>query len=139
LNKQLVFVYGTLKQGGALHSQLGEDAVLIDAEACLQGYTLYQHRLSPIPVMVQQKDGHVEGELYALDWKNVTHLDKIEGEGHLYLRHKVVMCNGLQAWAYVWGHNVNGMAHLGANYLTGSSNANEGQERESQPVATGEN
>jgi gamma-glutamylcyclotransferase (GGCT)/AIG2-like uncharacterized protein YtfP len=139
LNKQLVFVYGTLKKGGALHGQLGDDAVLVDAEACLQGYTLYQHSFSGVPMMVKEREKHVEGELYALDWKNVTHLDRIEGEGRLYMRHKVTMCNGLQAWAYVWTHDVNGMAHLGANYLTGSSDANKGKEREGQPVATGEN
>jgi gamma-glutamylcyclotransferase (GGCT)/AIG2-like uncharacterized protein YtfP len=138
MNKQLVFVYGTLKQGGPLHDQLG-DAVLVDDEAGLPEYTLYMYPKSNIPVMVRESGKEVEGEVYALDWKDITRLDKIEGEGRLYQRHKVTLCNGLKAWAYVWVHGTNGMAHLGAAYLTGSMNEDEGKEREGQPVASGEN
>src|SRR4051812_12096713 len=103
MNKQLVFVYGTLKQGGPLHEQLGPDAALVDDGAVIHEYTLYRHAFANVPVMVRDKGKHVEGELYAVDWKDISRLDKIEGEGRLYHRHSVTLCNGLKAWAYVWG------------------------------------
>jgi gamma-glutamylcyclotransferase (GGCT)/AIG2-like uncharacterized protein YtfP len=115
MNKQLVFVYGTLKIGGLLHENLGEDAVLVDDEAVVHDYTLYVAR-SGIPVMVREKDKTVIGEVYAVDWKDVSRLDKVEGEGHLYQRHSLTLCNGLKAWAYVWVHGVNGMAHIGEEF-----------------------
>ena len=83
-----VFVYGTLKRGGALHSHLAGQRLLGEAQTATR---CRLHRLGWYPGLVDDADGvFVSGELWEVDEPTLQVLDEIEGvdEG-LYERRPV--------------------------------------------------
>lgn len=82
----LLFVYGTLKRGGALHSHLEKSAFLGTA-LTLPEYTLFD--LGAYPGLVEGGETAVAGELYQIAADLWSHLDDIEGAPDLFIRKPV--------------------------------------------------
>jgi gamma-glutamylcyclotransferase (GGCT)/AIG2-like uncharacterized protein YtfP len=103
-SNQLVFVYGSLKQGFANHHVLGT------AEFVGRGRTLPEFDLidcGPFPAIISGGRS-VTGELYKVDAATMKDLDVLEGNGILYQRKKrPVIVNGQQisAWIYIYLHD----------------------------------
>lgn len=97
-----VFVYGTLLRGCHNHGYfLGGAEFLGDAD--LVDYALYN--LGSYPGIIPAGGEAVVGELYQVDDKTLARLDRLEGNGWLYTRKKVVARLGeenLNAEVYIW-------------------------------------
>ena len=105
----LVFVYGTLRRGGANHGLL-EGAQFISEAATEGKYTLLVAPETRIPYLAPEPHRvHIHGELYAVNSKTLADLDHIEGHPHHYLRVQipVVTENGMrhEAMVYLWLHH----------------------------------
>jgi len=93
-SEHLVFVYGTLKKGLALHDvlltsrYLGQDSVegAIYTLGWFPGY--------------KRGTGVVHGEVYAVSTRTLADLDRIEGEGSMYIRETIRTYSGRQVWIY---------------------------------------
>src|SRR4051812_31813997 len=78
-----LFVYGTLRRGGAAHELLG-NARLIDSVWTEPRYTLLD--MGGYPALVEQGTGSVRGEIYEFDAARLQELDRYEDCPGLYLR-----------------------------------------------------
>lgn len=120
----LVFVYGTLKAGGALHESLERlGAELVDADARIEGrlYKLpWAHFPQALPANGKPGEQFILGELWSLPDgpKGLRLLDHIEGVGvGLYERKQVwVYCPDVSgrkylAWVYFYTRGVPGEDH----------------------------
>jgi gamma-glutamylcyclotransferase (GGCT)/AIG2-like uncharacterized protein YtfP len=96
LERQLVFVYGTLKRGEVNHHWLEGASWL--GESKLLGVLL--HDLGPFPMAVIG-DGTAIGEVYAVDEPGLARLDELEGYPRLYDRQVLSLNDGRQAWVYL--------------------------------------
>jgi len=102
-----IFVYGTLKRGGANHGQLAGQTFVAEA-ATKPGYRLYA--LDGYPGMVEAVGGggrSIPGEIWRLDAACLARLDAFEGvrEG-LYRRAEVHLLSpydepGIQTYLYL--------------------------------------
>ena len=92
----LLFVYGTLKRGGANHARLQGARWL--GRVWLEGASLYD--LGPFPMAIAA-EGRVAGELYAIGWALLPELDAFEGCPRLYQRHWLAVADGRRAWVYL--------------------------------------
>ena len=81
MNKK-VFVYGTLKKGGALHGHL-ENAKFVKEEE-LSGFEMFNVGWFPAIVKTDNKDSKVKGEVYEVDDNLMSTLDMVEGYPDLY-------------------------------------------------------
>ena len=79
----------------------------------LYGYGLYD--VSSFPGIIKREDGAVKGEIYGIDDPILKRLDRLEGEGSLYIRERgtIFMDNGslVEAFVYVWNRDVNEMSY----------------------------
>ena len=75
-----VFVYGTLKKGGANHTWI-YDALFL-GKAVVSGYQM--HDLGSFPGVTRSQGGLVHGELYEVE--TLQDLDLLEGYPRLYNR-----------------------------------------------------
>lgn len=101
VQKQLLFVYGTLMRSGRAEDLLSGCSFL--GKAILKDYAMFD--LGRYPGIIAQDGEWVEGELYFTHGSSFERLDEYEGEGSLYRRELLtVECSfGLQqAWAYVY-------------------------------------
>jgi gamma-glutamylaminecyclotransferase len=112
----IVFVYGTLKQGGCRHHHLG------DAESLGAGRTRPEFRLydcGEYPAMVRAASGvAILGELWRIDPSRLSILDDQEGvEVGLYERVTIPIRTEsgeeVSAIAYLYGRSIDGLAELG--------------------------
>lgn len=75
----------------------------------IQGYALYD--FGYYPGIIPEENEGTKGEVFEVDDETMSRLDRLEGEGVLYIRRlvKVEMDNGLveDAYAYVWNARVN--------------------------------
>ena len=94
--RQLVFVYGTLKRGEKNHHWL--DGASWQGEAELSGVLL--HDLGPFPMAVIG-EGTAIGEVYAVEERGLARLDELEGYPRLYDRQMLTLNDGQQAWVYL--------------------------------------
>lgn len=91
VNYELVFVYGTLKQGFHNHSVLHKSAKYLGVART------YRHEFEmedtggfPVVHRVKETEGnYIYGEVYAVTPENVMSLDRLEGNGVMYEREKV--------------------------------------------------
>jgi gamma-glutamylcyclotransferase (GGCT)/AIG2-like uncharacterized protein YtfP len=90
-----VFVYGTLKQGGANHSVL--QGARLEGPALLEGWRLYD--LGPYPCVVEGP-GTVSAEAYQISQSILPRLDALEGYPSLYNRRLVRDQTGREGWLY---------------------------------------
>jgi gamma-glutamylaminecyclotransferase len=119
--KQLVFVYGTLREGFRNHRVMqGIGAEKIGAARTMTRARLYNAEHGGFPLMVLDRRGmQVHGEVYAVDRRGVAILDGFENAPHLYRRVKVRVKTRrrvLAAWAYVWAATVDGEQEIHPDY-----------------------
>lgn len=119
----LLFVYGTLKEGGRLHENYlgrmnsGVPEATKVAEGHLDGYDMYLLTGCNIPLIVPGK-GQVYGEVYTVDEACLMRIDLMEGG---YLREEVEFHSasdrgGSQTYrvgAYIWS----GAVPRGAKFI----------------------
>lgn len=115
---QLVFVYGSLKRGYALHA-------LLQGQLCLghaRTQPLYRmFDLGSYPGLVEWPDGlAIRGEVYQVDCECLCRLDAAEGvaERH-YARRRILLqaefeSNDVHAW--FWLNAVRGLRDCGAEW-----------------------
>ncbi len=100
LPSTLVFVYGTLKRGGAWHH------LLSDCEFMGSGQTLgrFPMIIDTIPYLLDENMGHqIHGELFKVDPSTMVALDALEGHPTWYVRRKKrVIAGGTSYEAYVY-------------------------------------
>ena len=115
---QLIFVYGSLKRGFALHPLLQGQPCLGNA-ATAPLYRLFD--LGSYPGLVEWPDGlAIRGEVYRVDSDCLRRLDEAEGvaERH-YVRREVLLqtdygnCN-VHAW--FWLGSIRGKSDCGASW-----------------------
>lgn len=94
--RQLVFVYGTLKRGEKNHHWL--EGASWQGEAELNGVLL--HDLGPFPMAVVG-EGTAIGEVYAVEGSGLARLDELEGYPRLYDRQVHSLSDGRRAWVYL--------------------------------------
>jgi gamma-glutamylcyclotransferase (GGCT)/AIG2-like uncharacterized protein YtfP len=97
-----VFVYGTLRSGGAAHAAILGDRVREVRPASIAGYDLYGNGL-PYP-FVREGAGRVHGELLEVAGGDATLAELDRYEGADYLRRRVEVETGdrrVAAWTYV--------------------------------------
>ena len=111
LNRQYVFVYGTLLKGERNHSLIGESR-LVDT-ATVSGYSMYD--IGSFPAIVPGKE-IITGEIYEIDSDTLENLDLLEGEGELYKRKcaPVQLNSGKAVFAHVYEylHDIDGLDHI---------------------------
>jgi len=99
-----IFVYGSLKQNGKLHSYLGNSEFLGYALTC-EKYPLVPSRLGWYPYLIDKpKRGYfIKGELYKITLRTVKRLDRLEEAPHYYRRKEICVkigCKTTKAWTY---------------------------------------
>jgi gamma-glutamylaminecyclotransferase len=110
----LVFVYGTLRQGERNHGLLETAKAPFLGPAILPQATLYTH--GDIPFIVSSSTGGVVGEVYQVDKKLLKRLDWLEQHPDLYRRKLVKILrefqNPLEVWVYWWPRKTKGMKRI---------------------------
>ena len=103
-----VFVYGTLMRGRSNYKYYLEHSIFLGSGS-IHGYALYD--LGFYPGIIADENECTKGEVFEVDNETMSRLDRLEGEGDLYLKRlvKVEMDNGLahDAYVYVWNASVN--------------------------------
>jgi gamma-glutamylaminecyclotransferase len=99
MNKHLVFVYGSLKQGFGNHHFLRTATLL---EATRTGSRAFRmESMGGFPAVVKNGSYAIEGELYEVDDETLRNLDRLEGNGRFYNRELVFLSSGHTAWMYL--------------------------------------
>lgn len=88
-----LFVYGTLKRGGPIHSHL-ENSPFLGEAVTLASYTLWD--LGAYPGLSEGGATAVHGELYGVAPDLWNHLDDIEGAPDLFVRRPVCLQGRLE-------------------------------------------
>ena len=84
----LLFVYGTLRQGGPNHALLA-DARFLGAATTAERYALF---VDGIPFLAPAPAVHrVRGEVYAVDAATLAEIDRLEGHPRWYERRAVTV------------------------------------------------
>jgi gamma-glutamylcyclotransferase (GGCT)/AIG2-like uncharacterized protein YtfP len=92
-----VFVYGTLRRGGANHHHLAP-AQLLGTFTTPAAYTMYD--LGPYPGVVPGGDTAICGEVYRITAALLRSLDRLEDYPRHYDRHRILTPWGA-AWIYL--------------------------------------
>jgi gamma-glutamylcyclotransferase (GGCT)/AIG2-like uncharacterized protein YtfP len=94
-----VFVYGTLKSGGAIRGLDGQPGaeLLGDAVTTDSSYTLFD--LGSFPAVGLKGNNKIKGEVWEIDEEIFASLDRIEGYPDFYNR-KQVETNKGTVWMY---------------------------------------
>ena len=98
-----VFVYGTLKSGGAIRglNQFGEGAAIVGkAKTMYPDYEMSD--LGAFPGVFLNGKFHIEGEVWEVDDQVMEQLDAIEGYPDFYNRQVTHTTQG-KAWMYYLG------------------------------------
>ena len=82
-----LFVYGTLKRGGALHRNIfAADAKFIGEEK-LKGFKMVNYGWFPAAFQTHNEDDVIHGEVYEVSWDEIKkRFDRVEGYPSLYDR-----------------------------------------------------
>ncbi len=94
--KKKVFVYGTLKAGGANHKRMN-GAKRVETHATLNNY----HRIQRVggPAIEPRQGDNVQGEVYEVDQETLSEVDQYEGPE--FQRRRVRLEDGTIAYVYV--------------------------------------
>lgn len=87
--EMLVFVYGTLQEGGRLHDRLGDCRTQYVGVGRILNKEFVMRDLTGFPALeeVQRGSGtYIKGELYLIDGEMLSLLDRIENCPHAYQR-----------------------------------------------------
>lgn len=118
-----LFLYGTLKRGGANHLQMAGQRFLAEART-EPGYRL--HLVADYPGMVPAAAGGVsiEGELWEVSPEVLARLDAFEGTSEgLYRRSPIRLLpphDGVEAETYLYLRPTAGTPDLGSRFPTGA-------------------
>ena len=106
---ELVFVYGTLRQGGS-NARFLANADFVDYGSTVDSYSLYVDRDSGLPYVVEGGLSRVVGEVYRVSSDLLSGpLDALEEHPDVYCRKLVqVVASGVEyaAWIYIWPHPI---------------------------------
>jgi len=80
-----VFVYGTLRAGGALHAHM-KGADLVCSAGGVRGFAMFDLGFYPAVEPREWLRTVVVGEVYEVDAAHLARLDRVEGVPHLYQR-----------------------------------------------------
>lgn len=100
MDKQRVFVYGTLKRGNTTRGldTMGSGNIFIsEARTSDRTYSLYD--LGTFPAVGTVGEYYIEGEVWEVDSETMKTLDHIEGYPNFYNRKKIDTTIG-EAWIY---------------------------------------
>ena len=92
-----IFVYGTLMKGGSNFARFLSNAEFL-GKYTAEDFALYD--LGAYPGVVYGKGDKVKGELYKINGDILKNIDRLEGQGSLYLRfstHVVNVANSLRS------------------------------------------
>lgn len=108
-----VFVYGTLMKGRSNFERFLPHAEFL---GCCTAVDFALYDLGSFPGVVYSKGDKVKGELYKINREILKSLDRLEGEGSLYLR---LFTNAVDendntepAYIYVYNHDVSGKERI---------------------------
>jgi len=103
VDRSLIFVYGSLKRGFALHRFLSQQDFVATAST-QPHYRLFDCGTHPAMVKVAVGGRSVKGELFRVDQKCLVRLDDVEGvEEGLYVRDFVCLCSPFETYrAMAW-------------------------------------
>lgn len=111
-----LFVYGSLMKNQSNHDYYLADTKFL-TDVTLSGYEIYD--LGCYPGIIEG-NGKVYGELYEVTDEELKRVDRLEGEGNLYIRKlvKVSLANNeiVEAWCYVYNHSVVGCNKVNGRY-----------------------
>lgn len=114
-----IFVYGTLKRGGANHSFLAAQRFVAEGST-IAGFVL--HELDGYPGMVRDPGDQegVTGEIWDVDSVCLAALDHLEGTAEgLYRRERIPLRAPHASWcveAYVYAQSVSGRRRVGGTW-----------------------
>lgn len=112
----LLFVYGTLKRGGASHSRLAGQEFVGEVRTAPR-YRLYQSGWYPCMVESAVDGRAVKGELWRVEARALRGLDEWEGVPALFDRKPITLQSGTEAFAYLYQREVSEMANLGEEFV----------------------
>lgn len=106
MEREYVFVYGTLMRGHGNNVLLRKERASFFDEGVVRGFGLYQVSRS-FPGVVREESSLVLGEVFRIHLSTLEVLDRLEGRGIVYDREKVpvtVQSTGrkVDAWIYLW-------------------------------------
>ncbi len=118
----LVFVYGSLKRGHNLHSEIADQQFIGPALSSAE-YQLFDCGSYPAMVKVTANGYSIRGELYRVDDSCLSRLDVVEGvnEG-LYVREPVNLqepeaCGTTNpVWAWFYLRDISGLKECGCEW-----------------------
>ena len=96
-NENLVFVYGTLRQGGRYHHLL-EQATYLGTAKTSPRYVLVD--VGSYPAMLKNGTQVIHGEVYEVNAPTLKELDVLEGVPELYTREQILLEDGSMVWTY---------------------------------------
>lgn len=98
-----VFVYGTLLRGQSNYNHFLAPATPL-CEGYVEGYEMFD--LGAFPG-IKEGNGEILGEVYEVTREQLRAIDRLEGEGQLYLRKctHVKPFDGKATWAYIYVYN----------------------------------
>jgi gamma-glutamylaminecyclotransferase len=111
----IVFTYGSLKRNYGNH-RLIEGQEFLGEATTLPNYRMYDCGLFPCMVATEEGKGvAVKGELYKVDEKTISRLDRLEGVPFLYKRVEIKLQDNKQdpVISYLYQKNVGEMEDCG--------------------------
>ena len=96
----LVFVYGTLKEGKSNNTLLKGSKKITDDMVDGRIYSL-----GGFPGL-KHEAGTVYGEVYEVDMETLARLDRLEGHPKFYTREPIRTQKGIECWCYFYNHDV---------------------------------
>ena len=96
----LVFVYGTLKEGKSNNSLLKDSKKITDDMVDGRIYSL-----GGFPGL-KHEAGTVYGEVYEVDDETLARMDHLEGHPKFYTREPITTQRGVICWCYFYNHDV---------------------------------
>ena len=104
----LVFVYGTLRRGEVNHYML-ETARFCGSHTTQSHYKMFS--LGAYPAVVRGGPDAVQGEVYRVDARTLSRLDRLEGYPVAYKRRLMPTPWG-RAWIYLYRQGVQGRRRI---------------------------
>lgn len=109
-NEEFIFVYGTLLKGKCNYNRFLAPAEP-EMRGEIEGFEMYD--LGAFPAIVKG-EGRVKGEVYRVNPEQLARIDRLEGEGTLYIKEKVKVVGycfheEVDAYVYIYNHKVDGL------------------------------
>lgn len=103
--KHLVFVYGTLMKGGRNPMPEGsrfiKEAVTKEASFIMIQFNSTSTNGKQTPGVLRKRASYIAGEVYEVDSDGMIELDKLEADGVIYKREKIMLQDNTTAWMYL--------------------------------------